>query len=201
MLCPPPPPPTPCLTSDWPPHEGTGWSACWGHGLGSVCYRPRSLDQLMIHRWCNHYRLLPSQAQGDAADSCQSLPPQNYCQNLFQSLFFPTVLVVEKLKYNFKGTIALENWSVWRRLLLGRHLVYNLLVRSFSRAETIFGSKERDATSAECLLDPLTPLGALYHNLFPWSLTLSGHRVIYRVGRTGSTVRHRVIYGVGQWTG
>ena len=83
-------------------------------------------------------------------------------------------------------------------MLLGRHLVYNLLVRSFSRAETIFGSKERDATSAECLLDPLTPLGALYHNLFPWSLTLKGHRVIYRVGRTGSTVRHRVIYGVGQ---
>ena len=76
--------------------------------------------------------------------------------------------------------------------------IYNLLIRSFSRAETIFGSKGRDVTMAECLPDPLTPLGALPHILFPWILTLNGHRVIYGVGRTGGLDRHHVIYGVGQ---
>ena len=92
----PPTPPPPhtlsdlCLTSSW--REGVQCS--WREGLqcsltapaSSVCYRRRILDQLMTHRWCNHYRLLPSQAQVSAADCCQSLPPQNYCQNLIQSL-------------------------------------------------------------------------------------------------------------------
>ena len=85
-VLPPLPPPTPCPTSAWPPHKGRGCGARWRHWLGSVCYRRRTLDQLMIHRWCKHYRLLPSQAQVSAADCCQSLPPQNYCQNLIQSL-------------------------------------------------------------------------------------------------------------------
>ena len=39
----------------------------------------------------------------------------------------------------------------------------------------------------ECLPDPLTPLGVFLHILFPWILTMNGHRVIYGVGRTGST--------------
>ena len=52
----------------------------------SVCYRHHTLDQLMTHRWCKHYRLLPSQAQVSAADCCQSLPPQNNCQNFIQSI-------------------------------------------------------------------------------------------------------------------
>ena len=74
----------------------------------------------------------------------------------------------------------------------------SLLVRSFCGAETIFGSKGRNATTAECLPDPLTPLGVLPPILFPWILMMNGHHVIYGVGRTGSTDRHRVIYGVGQ---
>ena len=210
----PPPPPTPCPTSAWPLHKGRGCSAHWWHRLGSVCYHRRTLAQLMTHRWCTlaqlmthrwckHYRLLPSQAQVSAADCCQSLPSQNYCQNFIQSLLshrtgrWKTLVKLQGKSSTWK----LENWSVWRRLLLERHLEYNLLVRSFSRAETIFGSKGRDATSAECLPDPLTPLGALPHILFPWIFTMNGHRVIYGVGRTGSTDRHRVIYGVGQWTG
>ena len=80
-----PPPPTLsdlCLTSSR--REGVLCSLT--APASSVCYGRCTLDQLMTHRWCKHYRLLPSQAQVSAADCCQSLPPQNYCQNFIQSL-------------------------------------------------------------------------------------------------------------------
>ena len=91
VLCvsqsPPPPPPLPYPTSPSPPHKARrGCSArCW-HQFSSFCYRRHFLTKLVVHRWCNHYRLLPSQAQVGDADCSQSLPPQNYCQTLIQSL-------------------------------------------------------------------------------------------------------------------
>ena len=91
-------PPSPCCApSPPPPPPNTLSDLCltsWREGVqcsltapaSSVCYHCRTLDQLMTHRSCKHYHLLPSQAQVSAADSCQSLPPQNDCQNLIQSL-------------------------------------------------------------------------------------------------------------------
>ena len=86
MLCAPSPPShilsDLCLTSSW----RKGVQCLLAAPASRVCYRCLTLDQLMIHRWCKHYRLLPSQARVSAADCCQSLPPQNYCQNRIQSL-------------------------------------------------------------------------------------------------------------------
>ena len=99
----------------------------------------------------------------------------------------------------------LENWSAWRRLLLGCHLEYDLLVWSLSRSlhinETLFGSKGRDVIMAEHFPKPLKLLGVLPPISFPWILTMNITRVIHGVGRLRSTNQHRNWHGVGQWRG
>ena len=79
---------------------------------------------------------------------------------------------------------------------------YDLLVQYLSQSltvnETIFGSTGRESTTAEHFPEPLELLRILPLILFPWILTINRRRVIYGVGRTGSTDRHRNRYDVGQ---
>ena len=161
----PPPSPPPWLTSASPPQERKGCSAGWRHQLSSVCYSHRSVAQLVSHRWCNHYRLLPCQALVCDADCSQPLPPQNYCQNPILSLLFHRTgcwITLVKL---------LEHCSSWKlismKTLVARTpswiwFACSVLVSESYYQSDCFWVKKKGCHYAEHLPEPLKPLPESY---------------------------------------
>ena len=66
-------------------------------------YRCCFLTQLVVHRWCHHHHLLPSQTQVGGADCSRSLSPQNYCQTLLISLSYCSghLIVIVKIQAQY----------------------------------------------------------------------------------------------------